>query len=58
MNYSFTNTSDYLYSTAEYSFAHPTIGFTLSYIIRNYKESRNGYKGNSENVDFMGEGDY
>ncbi len=59
MKYSFTNSSDYLYSTAEYAFAHPTIGFTLSYIIRNYKDSnRGGYKNGSDNVDFMGEGDY
>ncbi len=59
MNFAFTNETDNFYSINEFESIHPTIGFTLTYRIRNYKESRRNMKNkNSESLDFMGEGEY
>lgn len=59
MRYSFINSTDNFYSETTYQSKRPTIGFTLTYRIRNYKEDRKGYKNsNNESTDFMGEGEY
>ncbi len=47
-----------LYSEAEFFSIRPTIGLTLTYNIRNYKQDKKQMNGESQEMDFSGEGMY
>jgi len=59
MRFKFVNQTPDLYTTNEFAAVNPFIGFTLTYRLRNYKEDRRGGNtGETNSVDYMGEGEY
>lgn len=60
MRFSSINNTKYLYSETEFSSLHPTIGFTLTYRLNNFKQDKNKDNGGNDNgsSDYMGEGQY